>query len=277
MGTSSSYGGSGGGDWSSLVDALDNWLGELPGSQGPDQNEEPAQPQPLSTPSPDPREVSPVVLSVLRPLAKALLTGGRGSTAPPRAGGGSAALGGRGGGGRSPSGSGRSRARVGRVGGRLAVGIASLRAGEATALDDLGLDLTELRGLDPYRQAQRILQAATEEDVSTTLEEEELATAANHVAIWGLTAEEAPPVEDILRRFIAEYVYEVFLTEGGITLRSTRSSRASATLVEQQVRQTIEALTRGVHVGPLGMASAELAEAAERVLVQVLRIFRGDQ
>lgn len=274
MGTSGSYGGSGGG-WGNLREELDDWLDSLPGAPDADvpPNAEPSQP----TETEDrPGEPDEAVLEVLRPLASTLLSGGGGNADGP-SGGASIGMGERrvAGGGRSPSGTGRSRARVGRVGGRLAAGIGALRTGDAAALADLGLDLAELRTLDPVRQAQRILAAATEEATATTLEEEELQTAANRIAIWALSEEQAPAVEEIIRRFIVEYVYEVFLTEAGTILRSGARDGVKAVVAEDRVKATIVALANQVTIDRPGLTPAQLAEVVESVFNQTLQIHGG--
>ena len=279
MGTSGSYGGSGGGNWGGLQDGLDDWLDSLPGSDDGDEDdgappaEGPQGADKRPDRDPEPESPAPAVVEMLRPLGRAILSGGRGTSDGPSAGGGLGTGGvGGGGGGRSPSGTARSRARVGRVGGRLAAGISGLGTADAAALQDLGLNLAELQTLNPYRQAQRLLEAATEEGVATTLEEEELQTAANRTALWALTADIAPDVDDVLRRFIVEYVYEVFLTEGGSILRSGQRDGVNSARAEDRVKDTIVALVRAVPIERTGVGAAELAEVVERVLSQTLRI-----
>ena len=285
MGTSGSYGGSGGRDWRELQQELDHWLDHLPGvgddpSPGDESDglrgaeDEPAAengPDPDSSPDERPKDLErldPAVLRVLRPLRRGILAGGSGSGDVPS---------GResGGGGRSPSGSGRARSRVGRVGGRLAAGISGIRAGNAAALLALGLNLTELQTLDPYRQAQRLLKAATEEGVATTLEEDELQVAASRTAIWGITSAEAPNVDEVIRRFIVEYVYEVFLTEGGAILRGGQRDGVAANGAEGRVRDTIVALVRAIPIELASLDATDLAGATERVLTHAMQIHAG--
>ncbi len=276
MGTSGSYAGSGGG-WGNLREELDDWLDSLPNA--PEAPASPsAEPSPPGQVEERPDQPNEAVLEMLRPLATTLLSGGRGSADGP-SGGSGIGVGGRRapGGGRSPSGTGRSRARVGRVGGRLAAGIGALRTGDAAVLAELGLSLAELRSLDPVRQAQRLLAAATEETTATTLEEEEVQTAANRTAIWALTERPPPEIEEVIRRFIVEYVYEVFLTEGGTILRSGGRDGVGAVAAEDRVKATIIALARQVTIDPQGLTAGELADSAELVLNQTLRIHNGQE
>lgn len=277
MGTSSSYAGSGGSNWGRLREELEDWLDSLPGApDGADETPDDIEQPEHKSPHVEPDEPEDEVVNILRPLATSLLSGGRGGADGPSGGGGLGAPTASAGGGRSPSGSGRSRARVGRVGGRLAAGLSALRTGDGTALAKLGLSLDELRALDPVRQAQRILAAATEEEAATTLEEDELQTAANRTAIWALTSEEPPDVGDLIRYFVAEYAYEVFLMEGGPILRSGNRDGLNAIAAEDRVKRTITALARQAPIDPSGMGPGELAELVERVLEQTLRI-HGDE
>lgn len=254
MGTSGSYGGSAGVNWSDLQDDLDDWLDSLPAPADGDTD--------------PPVTADPNVERILAPLGRALMSGGRGTASGPSSGGG----GGSGSLGTSPSGTGRSRARAARVGGRLAAGLRGLGTGNAAALAEIGLDLGELTGLDPYRQAARLIEAATEEPNATTLEEDELRTAANRTAIWALESGEALEIADIVRRFVAEYVFEVFLTEAGAKLRSGERDGTAALSAEKRVRATIDALARSVDVDATGPAVASISAAVEVVLERTLTI-----
>ena len=266
MGTSGAYGGSGGRDWSSLQRELDRWLDELPGGEHQDGDN-----QDVDSPgreSPADEAPDSAVLQVLRPLRRALGRGGGGG-----GGNGAGLVGGRRGrGGRSPSGSGRSRTRAARVGGRVAAGVSALRTGDATALRAFDLDLAELESLDPYAQARRIIEAATEESVATTLEEEEIRTAATRTAIWGLTEPVAPSAQEVVRRFIEEYVYAVFLTEGGTVLRTGARDGVTAVHAEDRVRRTITALVRAAPIERDSLDTEELEAIAGRVLAHTLQI-----
>ena len=274
MGTSGSYGGSGGRDWSALRHDLEHWLDTLPG--GTDESGEGGSDDenPRGEPPRDPRAPDAEVLRILRPLARALLTGSTGTgSSGGGAAGGSRALGK----GRSPSGTGRTSTRVGRVGGRLAAGVTGFRSGDTLGLLAIGLDLAELQALDPYRQAQRLLRAATEQSVATTLEEEEIQAATSRTAIWALTETQGPDIEEVIRRFIVEYVYEVFLTEGGAVLRGGERDGVAATAAEDRVRDTIVALVRGTPIDQSRLDPNDLANATERVLNDALVIHGNEQ
>jgi hypothetical protein len=264
VGTSKGYGGSGG-DWNEVSEELADWLDSLPSAPITETSQTDGDPH-----GPTDNDTEPIV-SLLRPFARILNSGGAGTADGPSGGGGvssGAVLPG----GRSPSRTGRSRRRVGRVGGRLASGVLALRAGDQPVLSTLGLSLTELAALDPYRQAQLLVEAATGAERPTTLEEEELHTAAYRVAVWSLTSDEAVPAEDVIRRFVAEYVYEVFLTENGSSLRSADHDGASMVAAEQLVKSTIEALSKQISLDG-ELASGELEQVVESVYQQALHIF----
>ena len=257
MGTSGSYGGSAGVNWNELQGELDDWLDGLP--------------TPSDTDAPPAPVVDPNVARILNPLGHALMSGGRGVGGGPSNGGG----GGSGTRGTSPSGTGRSRARTAQVGGRLASGLRGLATGNAAALAELGLDLAELSALDPYRQAARLIEAATEEPVAATLEEDELRKAANRTAIWAIEAGEPPDIASIIRHFVVEYVFEVFLTEAGSTMRSGERDGTDALAAEGRVRATIEALARAVRIDDTGPAVQSISVTVETVLQQTVTI-HGD-
>ena len=278
MGTTAPYGGSGGRDWKKLREGVENWLDSLPGAgeevpgdeggggNGDEEGDQGRPGQPDQTTLPD----------LVGAFGRAFQSGG-GSSDGPSAGGGIGSRGGTGtSSGRSPSGTGRSPALAGRVGGRLAVGIVGMRAGDGTALDAIGIDFAEMQGLDTYGQAQMLVRAATENSVATSMEDEEIQAASNKTAIWALERNDAPEANEVVQRFITEYVYRVFLTESGSILRSGSRDGVAAVAAEKQIWETIEALVRGFPLRSTGMGPVELGGAAEKVLKQVLQIHAGE-
>lgn len=266
MGTSGAYGGTGGA-WTGFDDDVGDWVDSLPPApprDGPDDGEGDG------GDVTDRPAVEPSVADLLRPVGRALRGWGRSGGADGPGGGG--AGGGRGGGtaggdGGGRASGGRSRARAATVGGRLAFGIAGLQAGDGEALAALGLDLAELRALaDPYRQAQRLLQAATD-GVPQSLEDDELRVAASRTAVWALATDGASPsVEDIVRHFVTEYVYEIVLTEAGSALRTGHRDGTAAIDAERRIRTTIAALARGVDVRADGTDRASVTSLVDTVL-----------
>ena len=278
MGTSDPYGGSGGRDWKKLREGVKDWLDSLPGADeaapsdesgggnGDREGDQGRAGHPDQTTLPD----------LVGAFGRAFQSGGGASDGPSSGGG----IGSRGGtgtsSGRSPSGTGRSTARAGRVGGRLAVGIVGMRAGDGAALQAIGIDFAEMQGLDTYGQAQMLVRAATEISVATSMEDEEIRAASNKTAIWALERNDAPETKEVVQRFITEYVYGSFLTESGSILRSGSRDGVAAVTAEKQIWETIEALVRGFPLRSTGMDPAELGHAAEKVLQQVLQIHGGE-
>ena len=112
--------------------------------------------------------------------------------------------------------------------------------------------------------------------MAATLEEEELHVAANRTAIWGLTESDSPSVQQVIHRFVEEYVFEVFLMEGGAVLRGGGRDGTAAVAAEDRVRRTIVALVRNTPIERDTRDPSQLAAIAERVLTNALQIHGSD-
>lgn len=232
MGASGAYGGSGGRAWgkareqageyadnpssenaeqllSNIADALD-WDRDDPGEQVV------------------PGQLTPVV-------ARPRLSGAPGRGDGPGGGGGAA---GGGGGGRQGGGGGRrrSRARAAAVGGSVAAAGLALRDRDEDTLQQFGLTLVELDGLDPHEQARRILEAVA--GSVGGIQEDELQHASG-VALLALLVDGAT-AEDAVRAFITDYVFEVSITEVGDELRNGTRDGYTTVDEEDQLRDLIE-------------------------------------
>ena len=276
MGSSGSYGGSGGKDWSRFRQDVDDWLNSLPEpeKESPSDDEsiakdkEDSQPKDDkdSSPDEDANEQYPATNQMLKSFRRAFRSGSQGTADGPSSGGGARRSG------RSPSGSGRPIARVSRVGGTVLLGVSGIRSGNAGVLRSIGLDLAELETLNPYQQAQRLLQIATGADSATTLEDEELHLAANRTAIWALKKEQDTDARSLIRRFVVEYVNEVFRTESGAVLRSGERDGVVAVSMEDRVRNTIEASVRNTPLDKVTLDAKILGSTIQLVLNQVFEI-----
>ncbi len=275
MGTSGAYGGSGG-TWNQVQDGVAAWLDSLPGQPEDTGTDDDANNDAgTGVPPSEPSEPDQAVLDSLRPVASALgwgrRPGGRGdgpsggtvTGAMPRSASGG-----------SPGGGGRSRARAASVGGRLASGVAALRRGDASELAALGLDLDELGGLDdPYEQARRLMEAATAGGAQT-IEEDELRLAAVRTAIWALQdGDHSPAIDDVIRYFVTEYVYQVILTEIGAVLRSGERDGTAAIPAEDRIHETIVALARTVTIQTNRLGHADLTAITDGVLEETRSVF----
>lgn len=264
MGTSKGYGGSGGKNWKELQGNIADWLDSLPTPDAEPTIDDPPNTDSIESDEQHENEniIDPAIANALRPLASALTWGvsniGIGNGVVTEGGGGSS--------GRAP-GRGRSRTRAARVGSRLASGVVALRSGDSAAMDALGLDLNVLQALkNVYQQAQMLAEAAAE-SIPNNLEDDELRKAATSTAIWALAMDgEGPQVEEIIRQFVKDYVYEVILTEIGSVLRSGDRDGVAAVEAEERIRSTISALADTVQIQVRQDDRADLAAVVDQVL-----------
>jgi hypothetical protein len=268
MGTSGSYGGSGGRAWgrarqqaedyiadptpqnaeqlvSNIADALD-WDGDDPQQAEADQRR------------PD-----------LSPLWVRAPGGGGGD------GTGGAAGGGRGGavraGGAGGTGRSRSRARAASIGGSVAAAGLALRAGDADTLARFGLALGDLAGLDAFDQAGRILEAVA--GSVGGIQEDELRTASAE-ALLALLQDGAATAADAVRIFVVEYVFAVSLTEIGDDFRDGRRPGWASVSDEDVLHDLIEAKVKQVDI-PENLAGDDLQQAIYDALDEARAFLRG--
>jgi hypothetical protein len=229
MGTSGAYGGSAGRAWSRAREQAAEYA-DNPSSQNAaellsniadalDWDEET---------TPDFAELRPVV-------ARPRMRGPGGAGDGPGGGAGGA----RGGGGASRAGGGgrsRSRARAAAVGGSVAAAGLALRDRDEYTLLRFGLVLAELEGLDAYEQARRILDIVA--GSVGGIQEDELQHAAG-VALLALL-DDGATAEDGVRVFIADYVFELSITEVGDELRDGTRDGNTTVDQEDQLRDLID-------------------------------------
>lgn len=275
MGTANSFTGSGGA-WNGAGDDLEDWLDSLPDAPPGDDEEaaRPDSPQPGDDhpppTDPEPGAPPPALAPVLRGVARALRAGSGRSDGPGATGGVGRP---RGGGGNGWSGGRRSGAVAGRVGGRAAAGVAALRAGDADGLRALGLDPGELDSLpSDYAKAARIAEAAAEGS-PTSLQDEELRKAAAATAIWGLQQPAPLAPDDLVRRFVEEYLYRVITVELGARLRDGSTDGAASLPAEQTLRSTIRGMTRNLPTTAAGTNHVDLGSAIESTYGRLLDIW----
>lgn len=228
MGASNAYGGSGGRAWgkarrqaekyadspttknaeellSNIADALD-WDEDV-------QEGAPYQPVP------------PAALPRIRGV-------GGGGDGPGGVGGGGTGGGGQAGGG----GRGRSRVQAAVIGGSVAAAGLAVRDRDEATLQQFGISLAELDGLDAHEQARHILDAVA--GSVGAIQEDELQHASG-VAVLALLDEDAT-ADDAVRAFITDYVFEVSITEVGDELRDGTRGGYTTVDEEDQLRDLIE-------------------------------------
>lgn len=249
MGTSGSYGGSGGAAWSNARRAA-TALGSSPTAGNarraaaaaaaalagweelPPTAEDPVPSEPAV---PDGRVLPPPVgpsLSALPPLTS---LGGspRGRT---RSGGrGTAAMGGRGVA-RIRTGSSRSPRRAAFAAARIAYAGYAAREGDAAALAAVGIDIADLAGHTARHQCNVILNAIL--DLPRTLQEQELRLACSTTLIELLNDEAGLPPNDVVRLFVSNYLVEIMAVE----LSASERESSDGLDAERILRQTVEAV-----------------------------------
>lgn len=241
MGTSGSYGGSGGSVWKRAratarnlpnepsQEDIDRLVADIASAIDwhDDQEAGVAEPAPAE-PGDQPFATPPVSWGPIS-ARRASGTGGGG-------GGGGRVSGGPGPGARG--GGRRSSATAARVASRGGGAAYALLRGDAAALARVGLVLAELVGLAPPEQAQRI--ASSVVGASIVEAERDKALARMLVAILGSGGTLTPA--DSAKVFVESYVYEVMLTEIDGELRDGRRDGAWTADVERRVKEQIQAV-----------------------------------
>ncbi len=226
MGASGAYGGSSGRAWGRAREHADDFA-----ANPTDENAQALLKDIAEALDWDGDEGTPPAIGTLTPVVARLRSAAGGGANGGR--GGSTGTGGPGGGGGAGGGSGgsrRSRAQAATVGGAVAAAGLALRSRDEATLGRFGLTLAELDGLDAHEQARRILDAVA--GSVGAIQEDELQHA-SAVAILALLDQEAMP-EDGVREFVADYVFEISITEVGDELRD--GTRDGYTTVEQEDR-----------------------------------------
>jgi hypothetical protein len=114
-----------------------------------------------------------------------------------------------------------------------------LRGGNVGTLGELGLSLDELRGLPKHEQAKRLLEAAM--GPSGGVPESELRLANADLILWALNEETEPAPIDLANRWVVEYVWQVWITEAGPTIRNHSAKGYDSKRVEDEMRAALEA------------------------------------
>jgi hypothetical protein len=101
------------------------------------------------------------------------------------------------------------------------------------------LSLEELRGLPRHEQARRLLDAAM--GPTGRVHESELRLANAELILWALSEEAEPAPIDLANRWVVEYVWQVWITEAGPTIRNHSGNGFDSHRVEQEMRAALEA------------------------------------
>lgn len=275
MGTSGSFGGSGGADAKDLRDNIAGWLdgdgGGFGGADGSsDGDGDGASAGTPSSPS-APAGGGPKI--DLGPAVRLLFRSrGARSDGP---GGGVGGGGGGGGGGRSSGGVTRSVSRISGTAGRAGSLALAYSAGNRAALERAGLNYDELRALDPVEIGIKIVEAAFEAKADSTLADAEERDIAAEVVSWILEhpAGRAPSPEEVVRKTIETTIAETALTEIAASLYDKGASRAERQSVEQQIRDVAAEYAAQAKLSNTGATEQEMATAIETGIRDIGTIF----
>jgi hypothetical protein len=271
MGTSGSYSGSGGKLGNDLRESLNDWIDSIPSDsqqQPPtDQSNNGDQGQgDQSGPRLDPVALLPIV-GLIRPR----LSGGGHGDGP---GGGGMNGGATGGGSRSGGGPNRTVGRSASTAGRAAAAAYAYRSGDASTLEQLGLDYTELNALgDQHEIARRIVEAACGARADSTIEDSEQRLVAADVAEWILSEQDgaqSPTPEEIVRHTIGLIIADALLSETGEVINNSDH----ADLAESEIRDAAEALAARPALSVNGVTEAEFTQAIEEGIETLRGIYK---
>jgi hypothetical protein len=172
------------------------------------------------------------------------------------------------GGGSSRRGSGRSRAAASGAGGRAVGAGYALRAGDATTLAALGLDLGELQGLDAFSATERILDQLV--PATGSIADGEMRKAAANALLELLDSTGPVDGAAAMRMFIVEYIYEIAITEIGHQLRDGSRDGASTVGEEELVRDYIRARVDQIELPNDAVTPAQFEAAISAGLTDTL-------
>jgi hypothetical protein len=283
VGTSGSYGGSGAQRWQQARDRLNDLLNDASsgGSEAPV-----VQSIADALIQDDPTALTPDESDdLVLPAPLPGLGVGRGMSARGR--------GGSSGGGGGPGGSVRGRssgsARSGTGGrrgrqisqgvrrGGLALGSAyALRRGDATALSQLGLNLGELQAMSPRQQRIALLNATV--GAASHPDDVALRRAADEFLKQVLTAASEPEPADMIRDFVASYIFNVGLVEITKQLDDGNIDQTVALEKEREIRDWTRVRLRREDFGIQGaiVSLRDFQQTAGRLAATALMILRAE-
>lgn len=275
MGTSGSFGGSGGKDASDLRDNIADWLDEprlLGAGDGaePDDSESgnPVGDSPSGIPAQNPQiDLGPALRVLLRSR------GGGGADGPGSGGGGG------GGGGRSSGGATRSVGRVSNAAGRAGRLALAYSAGNREALREAGLNYDDLRALgDSVAIGIKILEAAFDAPADSTIADAEERCIVAEVVAWILEqpVDQPPTPEEVVRKSIETTIAETALTEVSSIIYAKDVSYEKRLGVERQIRDVAAEYAAQASLNPTGATEQEMARAIETGLRDIGTIFGAE-
>ena len=273
MGTSGSFGGSGGKDAGDLRDNIAAWLDSTGEPGSADAGNADGTDQPTDSTRPGTPGQAPQV--DLGPALRVLLNSrGRGGSSDGPGGGGGGARGG--GGGRSSGGAARSVGRVSRAAGRAGRLALAYSSGNREALREVGLDYDELQALgDPVAIGLKIIETAFESQADSTLADAEERDIVSLVVEWILEqpTDRPPTPEDVVRKSIETTIAETALTEVSSTVYARDASFEKRRSLERQIRDVAAEYAAQATLNPRGATEQQMAQAIENGIRDIGQIF----
>lgn len=207
-----------------------------------------------------------LALPQIMPWLKA--SGGSGS------GGGSAGSGGaRTGGGRQGTGSRRQVTRSAARGGTVLGAGYALRAGDATYLAELGLDLNRLQTLSPVRQCAEILDAVLGE--GSHPDEHALRKASLEALKEVLIAPQPPAEGAALKAFVVNFVFELSLVELQRQVNEGTLTGTDVAKKEKMVRTYLDKRVQAITTPSGTIQPSDLRQRAADLTKEVIKILRA--
>lgn len=276
MGTSGSFGGSGGKDAGDLRDNIADWL-DGPGTSGaadgadagsPAESSQPDKPSPSTQPGQRPQiDLGPALRMLLRARG-----GGAKSDGPGSGGGGSRGSSG----GRSSGGVARSVGQVSRAAGRAGRLALAYSSGDRETLRQAGLNYEDLQALrDPVAIGIKIVEAAFESQADSTIADAESRDIVAEVVAWILEqpADRPPTPEEVVRKSIETTIAETALTEVSSTIYAKNVDFEKRRGVERQIRDVAAEYAAQALLNPTGATEREMAQAIETGIRDIAKIF----
>ena len=143
-----------------------------------------------------------------------------------------------------------------------------VRSGDEGSVGDAGFSLADLVAMSPFRRAQRIIDAAA--GASVLLEDAELREVHAHVVCWAMEQHPFPSPADMVKRWVCEYLYRIWLMEAGSALRDGSLDGELTYTLEQDFRAFLEARVSDTELSVDGIRASHI-EAAIRTLLQTIR------
>lgn len=150
----------------------------------------------------------------------------------------------------------------------------SLRSGDAQRLQEVGLDLTRLQALNPTQQCAMIAEVVIGD--ANTPDDAALKRATIEHLKDILLAEQPMSIENTIRNFIADWVFQLGLIELKAANNELQLTATQLTAKETQIKNWLRVKAHSIPVEGLEALSArKLANAAARLIDQTLELVRA--